>query len=144
VRIRQATHDDQPGMVAMGLRFIATTGYAAFPSTPEALGWILAVVLEHGVAYVAEEAGRLVGMLAVVVAPHPLTGEPYADEVVWWVEPEYRSGSLGPRLLQTVENWTVTKGVTALRMVAPNETAVGKFYERRGYVPIETSYLKRL
>lgn len=142
--IREATAADRPRLVAMGLRFIAETPYQSFPSTPQALEWILSVVLEHGVAFVAEHNGAVLGMIAAIVAPHPLTGEPFADEIVWWVEPEHRASRLGPRLLHSLEKWTVTKGVHSIRMVSPTGTKVGEFYERLGYVPVETSYLKRL
>lgn len=144
MRIREATDADRTRLVAMGMRFIAETPYARFGASPQALEWILRVVLEHGAAFVAEVDGRLVGMLAVIVAPHPLTGVAYADEIVWWVEPEYRAGMIGPRLLHTTEKWARTKGVPSIRMVAPAGSQVGRFYEHRGYEPIETSYLREL
>lgn len=143
--IREATPADRPRLVEMALRFLQETPpYQLFPSTPAALSWIIAVVLEHGVALVAETDVGLVGMIGLVVAPHPLTGETFADEIVWWVEPEWRLGSVGPRLLDAVERWVVTKNVNSIRMVSPKGSAVGEFYERRGYQEVETSYLKRL
>lgn len=142
--IRAATEADTPRLVEMALRFIMETPYRVFPTTPAALSWIVRVVLEHGAAFVAEDDGHLVGMIGVVVTPHPLTGERFCDEVVWWVEPEHRSLRTGPALLHRIESWAVTNDVHLIRMIAPNRSGVGDFYERCGYVPVETSYIKRL
>jgi GNAT superfamily N-acetyltransferase len=90
------------------------------------------------------DPGGLVGMIALFCAPHPITGEPYADELCWWVEPAYRRGNLGLKLLRCAERWATTKGATMLKMVAPEGTDIGRFYERVGYRAVETAYQKRL
>jgi GNAT superfamily N-acetyltransferase len=141
--IREFTPADTPRVVAMALRFIEETSYKAFPSTPERLEALIDQVMQLGTIIVAEVQGEVVGMLALVAVPHPWTLEEYVDEIAWWVEPEYRSGTAGPRLIVAAEEWTTRKGLTSLKMVAPAGSRVGTFYERRGYVAVETAYLKR-
>jgi len=145
---------------------------ALFPPMPGHLEMLARLVLEHGTALLAElhpvdcegfvphpceacpeglkcarcggpaSEHRVVGMLGLVVVPHPLTGAMYVEEVVWWVQPEARGGLVGPKLLQAAEEWVSTKNVTMVKMVAPAGSDVGTFLERRGYSAVETAFIK--
>jgi len=145
--IRPATVADRVAVVALSLRFHGSTPYARLlAADPERIGALFDVALAQGVVYVAEvrgSAGELAAFLAVVALEHTLSGDRYAEEIAWWVEPAYRTGLLGPRLLRQVEGWAAAHGCAFLKMAAPSGTDVGTFYERQGYVPIETAYLKR-
>lgn len=145
MRIRLATLEDIDRIVAMGERFIAETPYARFGSAPEQLEQLLAIVLEHGAGFLAEtDDGQIVGMIGFIASKQVFTGAPYASEVVWWMEPEYRGGTAGPRLLVAGEEWATRKGLTSITMIAPVGTELHAFYARRGYVPVETIFLKGL
>jgi len=74
----------------------------------------------------------------------PVAQETIVDELMWWVEPAWRGSSAGPKLLRSLESWARQKGVRWIKMIAPVESDVGKYYERIGYAALETSYLKRL
>jgi len=87
---------------------------------------------------------HLVGMLGLVAITHPASGADYADEIVWWVDPEFRGGSIGPRLLAAGETWARRRGLPLVNMVAPEGSDVGRFLARQGYTPIETAWVKRL
>lgn len=171
-RIRPATDADVSTLVVMSSRFLELTAYGKlFPPHPGHLEMLARLVLEHGTALVAEihppgcpafdpipcecveglkcrhclappSAHKVVGMLALVIVPHPLTGETYVEEVVWWVEPEHRKGIVGPKLLEAAEAWVSTKSVSMVKMVAPAGSEVGTFLERRGYAPVETSFVR--
>jgi hypothetical protein len=83
--------------------------------------------------------------LAICENVNLLTGEKFGDEIAWWVEPAQRSSlRVGPKLLGVAEKWTHQRGLTSIKMVAPQPSAVGVFYERAGYRPIETAYRKVL
>lgn len=86
----------------------------------------------------------LVGMLAIVALPHPLAGGKVAEELAWWVEPEWRQGLLGPKMLREAEAWATRNGAVMVKMVAPAGTDVGEFYERIGYQAVETAYIKSI
>lgn len=163
-RIREATADDVPRIVEMSLRFIASSRYRELvEANADALARLVPAVMGCGVILLAEvetihreltdfnaiefEVAReqvIVGMLAIAALPHPFTGEPYGDELAWWVEPEYRRGTVGPRLLAHGEAWAREQGLTLLKMVAPAGSDVGAWYVRRGYVNVETVYQKTL
>jgi len=149
--IRQATTADSYEIVRMTTRFLLSTEYGAMFSadvTPETIGNLIATVLKHGTIFLAElwpEGGgekQVIGMLAIVVIPHPLTGRTFADEIAWWVDPEHRNGLTGPYLLRSAEDWARQNGANMVKMVAPAGSTVGAFYERRGYRAVETAYLK--
>jgi len=170
--IRAATVDDFPRLAEMGSKFMASSRYGDFlPTTPKMLEALLAVITEVGVVLVCERVtlkvpqlsypGRapiiaateehpaigsdhnLVGMIALVALPHPMTGEVYVEEMAWWVEPDHR-GSVGPRLHIAGEEWAKAKGISLMRMLSPAGSDLGIYYGRRGYVEVETAWVKRL
>ncbi len=151
----RATMADGVAICHLVARFLEGTRYGRIiPYNPDQVASLVAAVLEvHGAAFIARNGDRLtgdkrgavVGMLAYFVGPHPVSGEKLADELAWWVDPEHRTGTVGPRLLGMAETWAQQEGVKLLRMVAPVEADdVAQFYERMGYVAIETSFIKRL
>lgn len=82
------------------------------------------------------ESGSIGGM----IAPHPFNYEQkFVDELFWWSE-----GREGLRLLKAFEDWAASQGamvrMTALEAVEPDR--VGKLFERRGYAPLERSFIK--
>lgn len=147
VTIRQATAEDSARVVEMVCRFIAETPYAAVVTTAadKLLETTLAVMTSAGVIFVAERHSSVIGFIAVAaIREPPLGGEPFAEELAWWVEPEARGGRTAVYLLGAAENWTLQNRLSCLKMVAPHGSRVGTFYQRRGYEPIETAFIKRL
>lgn len=158
--IRPATTADTERLVEMTLRFLQTTDYGRLLRVNEpCIRKLVALVLEHGVVLVCERvtlsalwAGdgpapqppELVGMVAMTALPHLLTGEPYAEEQAWWVEPEHRGGTVGPRLLAAAEAWARENGLKMIKVVAPEGGDVGKFYTKLGYEAVETAFVKAL
>lgn len=109
-----------------------------------ALGALVELLFQHGAIFVADDDSTLVGLLALVVAPHEFTGELTASEIVWWVEPAQRTGSVGPRLLVAAHDYAIAAGAAVLKMVAPVDSGVDTFYARLGYRLLETVWVKRL
>lgn len=152
-RIRQATAADAPAILGLAHRFIESTLYVdLLQFNPDALGALTLQALETGVIFLGEvDTGSLagedwqpVGMIAGVVEVNPISGDRMVSELVWWVNPEHAKTSLGPKLLRSMEEWTRHNACLCLKMVAPAGSTVGRFYERLGYSPIETAYVKRV
>lgn len=144
--IRPATFADVPRIVEFVVHFIRGTRYAHFIGIDRVRIANLAdvVIADLGVVLLAEHRGEVVGMLALAALVQPLTGTIVVEELAWWVEPEHRGGRHAYRLLCAAEDWTRQNGHSVLKMLAPSDTVVGEMYVRRGYVPIETAYLKQL
>lgn len=152
MQIREATEADIPRLIEMAVRFLLESRYGETfdnAATPDAIGRLVRQVLTFGTIFVAENdigpgAQAVVGMLAIVIVPHPLTGKNYADEIAWWVEPNARGGTIGPKMLRAAEQWATTNGANMVKMVAPSGTSVGEFYEKLGYEVVETAYIKTI
>lgn len=149
MRIRAATEADVPRLVEMATNFLVDTPYGQlFPSNPTQIEQLVRLVLNLGVGLVADAntcdacLPDLVGMLGVVLLPHPLTGHTYAEEVVWWVQPERRNGIVGPQLLGAAEEWATRNGANMLKLAAPADSPVGKYLAKLGYIAVETAFIK--
>lgn len=83
------------------------------------------------------------GILLGVVSPSLLGPFKVAHEVAWWVDPAYRGNSLG--MLREYEQWAIGKGVKAIELKSLAAMPdVGRLYARRGYAPVETSWVRWL
>jgi GNAT superfamily N-acetyltransferase len=143
--IRDATEADIPRLVEMGVRFLTETVYAArgVPVNMGALARTMALLIlgDRGTVFVAERDGRVVGGIGMLWFENPLSGEPSASELFWYIEPEHRG--IGVRLLKRGEQWARDMGAEKLHMIAPTP-AVSQLYERLGYAYLETTYQKAL
>jgi GNAT superfamily N-acetyltransferase len=142
--IRQATPDDIPRLVEMGTRFLTETTYAGrVVPNHAAMARTLALLLASDVGglFVAETNGTVTGMIGLLLFEHPFTGSLTAQELFWWVEPEYRG--YGLRLLRRGEQWAAAAGAQHVHMIAPTP-AVARLYERLGYGYLEAAYQKAM
>lgn len=148
MEIRRARVEDTAAIVGLCVHFTAATPYGAlFAATPAGIASLAAYIfaLEPEAAiFLAVEDGTPVGLIVLVAARLTGTEDAYADEIVWWVEPGHRARRAGPALLAAAEAWARGRGLRLIKMVAPIPSDVGRFYERRGYLPIETAYAKHL
>lgn len=144
--LRPATLADRAAVVQLALAFHGSTPYAGLLDVdPDRLGAQFDVALQHGVIFVAEVEAALVGFFALAALDHGLSGDRYAEEMGWWVEPAYRAGTVGPQLLRRAEEWARAHACRFLKMVQPfGADVLGRFYERQGYAPIETAFIKRV
>lgn len=152
MKLRVATAEDKPAIVRMGLEFFKASPYAAIlPGTnEEGFARLVEFVITPSPTMLAllavDDVDQPIGMLGMHVSPHPLNGQPYAEELVWWVEPGHRGARLaGPLLLEAAETWAREAGAKLVKMIAPvDRKRVGWFYERVGYREIETAFVKVL
>lgn len=99
-----------------------------------------------GLLLVGSTERGLGGAVGALLHPHymnaaHLTGQ----ELFWWVDPEHRG--IGPALFDALELWVAAMGAQSFSMIALEElrpAAVGEIYRRRGYVPAEHSWIRRL
>lgn len=144
--IRPGTIDEVEVLAQLGLHFCRSGIYPLVADATEAsLIAILLAVLdlgERGCLFVAEDrTGQIVGGIAAVEAPEPITHTLYADELCWWMEPAHRGGPAAIRLKRAFEDWADARGLGA-KMFAPAGSDIGILYERTGYAPIETVYYR--
>jgi GNAT superfamily N-acetyltransferase len=147
--IRRAHLADVPRIVEMVGHFMAAkvgdTIYGqVLTFKPKIVEELATLVITKGIIFLAVVDEQVVGMLAGVPLQDMIARTPMFDEMVWWVEPAHRRGSVGPRLLKAAEKWARQKGLRLFKMVAPAGSGVGDFYKKLGYEEVEASYVKRL
>lgn len=146
--IRKATLADVPAIVSMSAKFYATTNYAKWADfNAESVAALAANLAENHVMLLAEQAGEVVGMVGLFVAPFVFnTDRTGAYEVVWWVNPDAQGQGAGKALLAAIEPACKDAGCHAIQMVhlstSPPQAAA--IYERMGYAHTESSYTRTL
>ena len=146
--IRLATLADVDALVTMGERFIASTPYQAhLRSNPVALRATAQKLIESptGEIFVYTVGDAPAGMMGVGTFEHPMSGEQTAGELCWWVEPTHRAtlGRVAFRLIDRFEAWAQEHQAAVVQLVAPTPE-VGALYSRLNYVPIETTWQRRV
>lgn len=147
--IRAAVLEDVEAIVGLGLCFMRETVYGqVFPENVQTMTAFVRGLIEtpeQGAIFVAERDGSLVGMLGLCAYTHPMFGVPCVIETFWYVDPAVRGGSTAIRLMSEAERWARERGAQVLQMVAPfGAAAVCGIYRKLGYVPVESSWQKRL
>lgn len=81
------------------------------------------------------------GILMAVAFDHPFGAGRWAKETVWFVAEAHR-GRGAVRMLDAYEAWAKEQGCVVIGMASLASNDVSALYERRGYAPAETHFLK--
>jgi len=142
--IREAIETDIPRIVEMGTRSLREGPYKDLVGdNPEQTAKLALDVLTKGMILVAEQDEKLIGLLAFIVFPHYFSGELTAGEVMWYVEPEFRSSFTALQLLRGAERMARSFGAKYMQFTAPT-AEVGRAYEALNYKQVEVSFQKAL
>lgn len=93
------------------------------------------------------QSGEIQGAIAGVAYDDIYTGDRVAVEMFWFMLPEARGGVGAFRLLHAFEKWARSGGCKRCAMIhllAINSEPLQAIYQRMGYRPVETNYLKDL
>jgi len=147
IRTRVARVDDLGVVLAMAERFVGASQYHVWAVDPERVAALFDVCRQTGAVLLAVDVDReevAAGMLAFFVADHPLTGERYAEELAFWVEPEHRGGTAARRLIARASEYARQRHASCLKMSQPESSpAVGALYQRAGFVAVEHTWVQR-
>ncbi|HWJ89100.1 MAG TPA: GNAT family N-acetyltransferase [Pelagibacterium sp.] len=84
------------------------------------------------------------GVLLASAQDHPFGGAKYAMETAWWIAPDAR-GRSAMAMLAAYEEWARDRGCAFCQMAAlVSFPQAARLYERRGYSPVETHFMKPL
>ncbi|MEO1908797.1 MAG: hypothetical protein ABGX08_17420 [Citromicrobium sp.] len=135
--IRRATLGDIPQLLAMGERFSERAKLAEHVGyDPASMEATFAALIENDHPVFIGERGAI----GATLTRHPFNAAHVcAQELFWWSE-----GREGLALLKALEGHCAVHAhsllMITLEAVEPERT--GRLYERRGYAPVEHSYLK--
>ena len=142
--IRIATQEDIPRIVELGSRSLQDGPYAGLiDDVPSQAAYCAHEVMDKGRILLGEEEGQVVGLIGFILANHHFSGQRYAAELMWYIEPEHRKGGPGLKLLWEAEKQAKEMGAESFLFTAPNED-VAALYKRFGYDKLEVTYRKTL
>lgn len=140
--IREATTSDLDRIVELGSLSLKDGPYAGIiADNPEQSRKCAEFVLENGKVLLGEEDGTVVGLLGFILADHHFSGERYASELMWFVQPGHRKGALAIKLLWEAEKIAKDTGAKSMVFTAPSD-AVAALYKRFGYDRLEVAFRK--
>lgn len=138
--VRRATADDRAAI----LRLLKEAhGAAALPfafSAPH-ISLMLDAHMSDGLVLVTGKPAR--GVLMAMTFDHPFGAGKWAKETVWYIAPSARGRAALP-MLDAYEAWAREQGCTTIGMASLATNDVSRIYERRGYAPVETHFVKSL
>lgn len=145
ITFRRATPEDRDGVVELGRIFYETELARfdmTFDRTQAETDFDFLVCQPSAIGILAIQDGQIIGMIAGVHGRKLFGAESALEEMAWFVHPRHRS--CGPRLLNEFERWGRDNGCKTIIMVHLHGTDVNRFYIRRGYRLIQSSYAKEV
>ncbi len=144
--IRTGIECDVDAIVSLSRKFWKHTVFDE-PFDSEHLFRIVKSCVDNGLVAVIDKGG-IQGFIVAVSTPLICSRHSQmATEVGWWVEPEFRRGRMGIKLVQYMEDLCRKKGIKYLVMMAMESSSpetASRIYEYLGYRKIETSYMRAL
>jgi GNAT superfamily N-acetyltransferase len=135
--IRKATLADIPALLDMGARFSERANLAGHVGyDPESMGATFAALIEGGHPVFVSDTGAI----GATSTPHPFNhAHIVAQELFWWSE-----GRDGLALLEALEGYCAEHchSLIMITLEAIRPEATGRLYQRRGFAPLEHSYVK--
>lgn len=113
--IRRATIGDIATIISMAKDMHAESPrYRVLGFNATKVGHLAVTLIQDsqlGGVLVAEREGTLVGMLGFHVGKHFFSDDTFASDVVMYLRPAARGGSIFPRLVRAFETWADEHGV---------------------------------
>jgi GNAT superfamily N-acetyltransferase len=137
--IRRATAEDFPRLVELGhAMHQESPRFSKMPYSEEKIMTLLGGMCYHdnAIVLVAEREAEIVGMMLGFVAEQFFGPSKTASELVVYVTPEHRGGTVAPRLIYVFEDWAKWHGCAEIVLGVSTEVAAdrtAKFYQRMGY-----------
>ena len=100
------------------------------------------------IGIVAEDNGKVVAAIGGFVAPSIFDeNQLIGQETIWFVDKNYRSGTIGLKLIFAFEEECKSRGANLVAMVHMGNCyadVLDKFYNIRGYRIMEKQYIKEI
>jgi GNAT superfamily N-acetyltransferase len=149
--VRRAAINDLSVILEMGGRFhMASPVHTAIPYDAASFQRFCEQAIndpEIGF-WVAELDGVVVGMTAAIVYPSYFNANRHiAQELFWWVDVAARGTGAGKALIEQIETWAKSVNADVVLMLAladKNEEKMQNLYARRGYRPIERTFIREV
>ncbi len=138
--VRHATPEDRLAVIRLLKESHAAAGFRFAFSAPHA-DLLFRQHMGCGLVLVAGDPAQ--GVLMAMTFDHPFGAGKWAKESVWYIAPSAR-GRSALQMLDAYEAWARQQGCATIGMASLASNDVSKLYERRGYAPAETHFVKAL
>lgn len=103
-------------------------------------------VFDNGIFLIAEKDNVPIGSILGVIQPHFYDPtKRVLTEMAWWVDTNYRNGTVGMRLLKAFEDKGKQNGCDIIIMTSTiNTPKLPNILEKKGYSLMEHSYARKL
>ena len=99
------------------------------------------------VKIVVSEDDEVVGALIAVVSDIAINDLSFAQELMFWIDPDHRSGRTALSLVDEYVKWATDKGCNFIRLSELDNVLGGRagiLFKRKGFEPTETAYIKEV
>lgn len=138
--IRRATFEDLPQLLTIGEKFVHH--YGQFEYDEGTVLSLLVTLVQNHYVLVADDNGKVFGTVGAMLVPNMWNKNNILfQEMFWWVDEEYRSGSAGIRLLLELHKLAPV-GAKKVLSVLPDTNFKDKTLAKLGYKVTEMAYAK--
>ncbi len=145
--IRRACVEDISAILVLARKFFEVAGYQAMEFDLDTCAERLIHGIEGNLCFVAESNHQVVGFVLGAVCPSIFNKNiKMGVELAWWIDPQYRNGVLGVKLLKAIEKEARNQGVSTWSMIcleALEPDKVESIYQRLGYERAERTFVRR-
>lgn len=138
--VRRASSIDRVAVIRLLKESHAAAGFT-FPFSAPHADALFRSHLASNLVLVCGNPAR--GVLMAYTFEHQFGAGKWAHETAWYIEPEAR-GRSAIRMLDAYEAWAREQGCVRVCMASLATNDVSRLYERRGYAPAETHFVKTL
>jgi len=148
--IRPPGSADVDAIVDMGERMHRESVYAFLPYNREKVQRLFRAFVDHPETwggFVAEDDGKIVGMIGGYLTDYFFCDEKLASDMILFLDQPYRGGLTSGRLIRAFEQWAIERGARELCLgisTGINIDSIGRFYEHMGMTRVGAVYKRRL
>ena len=137
LKIRQGDRDDIPALIELGgLMNKESPRFRGLDWAEDKLIQLGILIADQGGMFVAEKDNKVVGMILGMVTEHFFGRDLVASDLVVYVHPDHRGGTMVVRLLKKFEAWAYATGAKVIVLSVSTEIKAdrtGELYKRLGY-----------
>ena len=105
IKLRFATEDDVPALVAMGRLMHAESRYSYTHYSEHKVGGQIRFLLEAGRVFVADQDGEIVGTIMGMLTQWWFSEDPVVIDFALYVAPEFRQLGVARMLIYAMQQW---------------------------------------
>lgn len=142
--VRSARADERFAITALARRFHLASGVPFdFDAAHASMSVAAYISTPRHLCLVNEVDGALRGVLAAQASISPLAPILIAQELVFWIDPEWR-GDAARKMIAAYEKWAVSEGCVFAGLSGLNDPLVARFFRGAGFDQAENKFLKKV